>query len=74
MCRVSNCFTFLKYTVLILDGDLPLCYHKLKVGGVSYKLHIAYDIPNAIAIEAVGDFVGATVESDEDDLKLYGHH
>ena len=52
-----------KYTLLSLDGPVPMNEHrKYRIDGVEYDIVPVYDLPNSIAITAEGSFVGKTVE------------
>lgn len=49
--------------VLFLEADTPLInYRKLVIDGKEYEPVIVYDLPQSIAIEAKGDFVGKEIE------------
>lgn len=52
------------YAVLILDSSPPSCWNTktVVVDGVAYESEIVYDLENAIAVPAKGDFIGKTVE------------
>ncbi len=51
------------YTVLTLDNmDTPRGYNKYIIGGEPYKIVMLYDMPNCIAIQSDGSFIGKTVE------------
>jgi hypothetical protein len=56
-------FVINQYTILTLDGEMPKkCYSKYVIDGKEYAIVPLYDMPNCIAIEAGGGFVGKTVE------------
>lgn len=50
-------------TVLILDSAPPANWKKdIRIGNDVFETEIAYDLPNAIAVKAKGDFVGKQIE------------
>ena len=52
-----------KYTLLVLDGSyFGNKFTHVRVDGVTMKAIIAFDIPNVIAVEQKGDFVGKNIE------------
>lgn len=52
-----------KYTVLILDVETShIRYRKLMIDGKEYEPVIVYDLPQSIAIEAKGNFVGKEIK------------
>ncbi len=52
-----------EYTVLQLDGHIPMKPHrKYLIDGAAFELVSVYDLPNCIAIRESGEFVGKTVE------------
>ena len=52
-----------KYTLLSLDGAVPMVEHKkYRIDGKEYSIVPVYDLPNSIAITAEGSFVGKIVE------------
>lgn len=52
-----------KYTVLILDVETSrIRYRKLMIDGKEYEPVIVYDLPQSVAIEAKGDFVGKEIK------------
>lgn len=52
-----------KYTVLRLDGPIPMRpYRKYRIDGVAFEPVPVYDLPNCIAISEYREFVGKTVE------------
>lgn len=51
MLKVKNAFKVAKYTVLVLDGELPRTpYSKYVIGCKFYQIVPVYDLPNCIAI------------------------
>lgn len=57
-CRITD-----KYTILQLDGPIPLdAFHQYSIDGTTYDPVALYDVPNGIAIRETGHFVGKTVE------------
>lgn len=62
MAKVKDCFSVFEKTVLVLDEPLP--YHwkgGISIDGVAYDTMVVYDIKNATAICASGDFLGKEV-------------
>lgn len=52
-----------KYTLLSLDGPVPMKEHrKYRIDGIEYDIVPVYDLANSIAIAAEGSFVGKNVE------------
>lgn len=52
-----------KYTVMQLDGPVPMKSHrKYRIDGVEHQIIPLYDLPNCIAVRETGDYVGKTVE------------
>ena len=61
--KVVNVWKIGKYTTLELDEGTPMQpYHKYCIDGREYDIVPVYDMPNHIAVEAEGDFLGKTVE------------
>ncbi len=51
-----------KYTVLCLNAPVPNTnFRKLSIDEKEYESVIVYDLPESIAIEAKGDFVGKEI-------------
>lgn len=56
-------FSVKNYKVLKLDGSIPMKEHKkYRIAGKEYEIVLLYDMPNCIAIEAEGTFVGEPVD------------
>ena len=63
MRKVVSEFSIGGYKVLTLDDSVPnRGYREYVIDGKSFGIVPLYDIPNSIAIEANGSFVGKTVE------------
>ena len=63
MAKVTCSFAIQNYTVMKLDEETPLTnYTKYRIDGKLYEPVIVYDAPQCIAVEALGDFEGKTVE------------
>lgn len=66
MLKVKNIFKVAKYTVLVLDGELPrTSYSKYVIDCKLYQIVPVYDLPNCIAIytqEAPENFINQVVE------------
>jgi hypothetical protein len=63
MRKVISEFSLGKYKILALDGELPTKGHsKYAIDGKLFSVVPLYDIPNSIAIESTGSFIGKIVE------------
>lgn len=63
MRKVVSQMRVSKYTLLSLDGSIPMKEHrKYRIDGVEYDIVPVYDLPDSIAIIAEGSFVGKNVE------------
>lgn len=52
-----------KYTILILDGELPPHRNGLvRIEGKKFQTEIVYDLPRSIGIIGTGDFTGKEIE------------
>ena len=52
-----------KYTILILDNEIPKhSFNKYEIRGILYDIVPMYDTSRCIAIKSQGEFVGAEVE------------
>lgn len=52
-----------KYTVLLLDSEIPsVKFSKLLIGGVEYTPETVYDLNNSIGVAATGNFEGKEVK------------
>lgn len=47
-----------KYTILLFDNLVVGNTKYVQIDGIKYKPEICFDLPNALAIEAKGDFIG----------------
>ncbi len=61
MAKVIDCFHVGKYAVVIADA-VPARYSKVKIDGNEYSVTIAYDIPNAVAVESSINFKDCDIE------------
>ena len=63
MLKIIDEFAIDKYIIFTLDGEKPKRgYSKYVIDGKPYSIVPVYDMPNCIAVEASGHFVGKTVE------------
>ncbi len=63
MRKIISQWSIGKYTTLEMDRELPMeKYTKFRIDGKEYEPVPVYDLPNHIAIEAQGNFIGKTVE------------
>ncbi|MBQ8174444.1 MAG: hypothetical protein IJ009_03485 [Clostridia bacterium] len=61
MAKVIDNFKVGKHLIIVLD-NIEKDFNKIEIEGTLYDVTIAYDIPNAISIESVNDFIGKTVK------------
>lgn len=63
MIKVDKQLQAGKYTVLLLDSEIPhIRFSKLVIDGKEYKPETVYDLENSIGIPATGDFEGKEVK------------
>lgn len=63
MIKVQKQLKAGKYTVLLLDSDVPIKrYSKLLIDGKEYEPEIVYDFGNSVGVAASGDFEGKEVK------------
>lgn len=63
MIRILDQLEAGRYTVLFLEAETPLInYSKIVIDEREYKPVTVYDLPQSIAIEAKGDFVGKEIK------------
>lgn len=63
MIKVDKQLQAGKYTVLLLDSEIPpIRFSKLVIDGEEYKPETVYDLENSIGVAATGDFEGKEVK------------
>lgn len=63
MIKIKSQLEVGKYTVLILDSNIPYSRgSEVVINGRTFQTEIVYDIPNSIGIIAHGDFIGKEIK------------
>lgn len=63
MIKIKSQLEVGKYTVLILDSNIPYSkVSKVIIDGRTFKTEIIYDMPNSIGIIANGNFIGNEIK------------
>lgn len=63
MIKVDKQLQAGKYTVLLLDSEIPhIRFSKLVIDGEEFKPETVYDLENSIGVAATGDFEGKEVK------------